>query len=136
MRSEPDSASTNRKAFGTLGEIDAVEFLESRGYRMIDANVRPIGGRRRGELDIVAWHGDCLAFVEVKTRRAKGSMTVVPAEAVDRRKRVQLIALANAYLMRHNLDGISCRFDVVEVVRGAQSTHLNLIENAFDANDI
>ena len=59
----------NRKTVGAQGEATTAAFLEVRGYRLVDTNVRPEGGRARGEIDLVAWHGEYLVFVEVKTRR-------------------------------------------------------------------
>lgn len=125
----------SRKQLGTYGESDSLRYLEEIGYRIVDANVRPLGGMRRGEIDIVAWDGEYLVFVEVKTRR-RASFRTRPSEAVDRRKRKQIVTLANAYLAKHRLDEVSCRFDVVEVLHNGVVTEFNLIVNAFDAADI
>jgi putative endonuclease len=125
-----------RKRIGTCGEADTAAFLEARGYHIVDANIRPIGGRRRGEIDLVAWDGDCLVFVEVKTRRARLAANVSPAEAVDWRKRRQLLRLAYAYIARYNLNDIPCRFDVVEVLWHGTAPSFNIIVSAFDAGDV
>ena len=126
----------NRKAVGAAGEASAVAFLESRGYRLVDANVRPEGGMARGEIDLIAWHGDCLVFVEVKTRRMAQGTQGTPLEAVDARKRRQLVALAAAYLAHHALDNVPCRFDVVEVIESRGGfARFRLLLNAFDATD-
>jgi len=130
----PDDAPTSaNKIVGNAGESATTPFLEAHGYRIVDINVRPIGGRKRGEIDIIAWHGDILVFVEVKTRR---SLQWSPAEAVDLHKRRQLLFLAQAYIDKHGLDGVACRFDVVEVVNRNGALDFNLIQNAFDGNDI
>lgn len=126
----------NNKTFGARGEADTSAFLEARGYRLIDANVRPFGGMARGELDLIAWQGDTLVFIEVKTRRTAWGRQGTPAEAVDVRKQKQLVALASAYLAHHALDDIPCRFDVVEVIeRDGQPPHFTLIPDAFDATE-
>jgi putative endonuclease len=125
-----------RKRIGTCGEADTAAFLEARGYRIVDANVRPIGGRRRGEIDLVAWDSDCLVFIEVKTRRASPAGNPSPAEAVDWRKRRQLLRLAYAYIARYKLHDIPCRFDVVEVLWYGTAPTFNIIVNAFDASDV
>jgi putative endonuclease len=54
-----------RRALGRLGEEIAVAHLERRGFAILDRNART----RRGEIDVVAFDGAVLAFVEVKTRR-------------------------------------------------------------------
>ena len=96
---------------GRRGEEAARDLLERRGYSIVDVNVR-FG--RTGELDIVAWDGPTLAFVEVKTRR--GGRAVSPAEAVGPAKQRQLARLALTYAARHGLtDEVPLRFDVVAV---------------------
>jgi len=130
---DQEPVSSANKIVGNAGESAAGPFLEAQGYGIVDANVRPIGGRKRGEIDLIAWHGDVLVFIEVKTRR---SLQWSPAEAVDLRKRRQLLLLAQAYLDKHRLDGVACRFDVVEVVNRNGTLDFNLLQNAFDGNDI
>lgn len=128
--------SRNHKTVGALGEAETAAFLERRGYRLIDANVRPLEGMARGEIDLIAWQDETLVFIEVKTRRTALGAQGRPSEAVDRRKRTQLVALATAYLAKHSLDDVPCRFDVVEVVedRGHRRS-FSLLVNAFDAAD-
>ncbi len=126
----------NNKTKGATGETDAAEFLTARGYRLVDANVRPQGGMARGEIDLIAWHGEFLVFIEVKARRRARSAHGTPAEAIDARKRKQLVSLAQAYLAKHDMDSIPCRFDVVEVLFvPGRPPHVSLLANAFDATD-
>ncbi len=106
-----------RKTMGSRGEAETVAFLETRGYRIVDTNVRPLGGMARGEIDVIAWDGEYLVFCEVKTRRVRAGSQGTPAEAVHFRKQAQITRLALAYLAKHDLDDVPCRFDVVEVVR-------------------
>ena len=70
------------------GERDAYFYLRRRGYVMVARNFRsPL---RRGEVDLIAWDGDVLCFIEVKTRTTRA---VKPAEAaVDRDKQRALTA--------------------------------------------
>ena len=54
-----------RLNLGKLGETLAIKKVRSLGYKVIVANYRcPVG-----ELDLVAKDGDCLVFIEIKTRR-------------------------------------------------------------------
>ena len=52
----PMTETARRSARGARRETAA--FLEARGYRIVDANVRPLGGMARGEIDLIAWHGE------------------------------------------------------------------------------
>jgi len=122
---------------GALGEQFAWEFLKRRAnYRIVATNVfLPIGRNRRGalvlgELDIVAYDGEVLVFVEVKTRTSED---VARAEAgVDRRKRRALARAAHAYRRWLHLDSAPYRFDLITVVFGdAASPEITLTQGAF-----
>ena len=54
-----------RHRLGQLGEQLATEHLVRRGFQILERNYRT----RWGELDIIAYDGETLAFCEVKTRR-------------------------------------------------------------------
>ena len=129
-----------RAALGRLGEEAARDLLERRGYRIIDVNVR-FGSRSGlvGELDIVAWDGPTLAFVEVKTRRARGDLPVSPVEAITPAKQRRIALLALAYAARHGLcEDVPIRFDVVAVVldaSGGRARRVHLLPGAFLAPD-
>jgi putative endonuclease len=128
--------SENHKALGARGEAETAAFLEARGYRLVDANVRPLYGMARGEIDLVAWQDKTLVFIEVKTRRRAFGSQGTPAEAITARKCRQLVRLATAYIARYRLDDVPCRFDVVEVVDVPnRPLQISLLVNAFDAND-
>ena len=53
-----------RRWRGQHGEQMAVQFLQRQGYRILHQNYRCRGG----EVDIVAWDGPTLVFIEVKTK--------------------------------------------------------------------
>jgi putative endonuclease len=95
-----------------VGEAAAARLLQRLGMRIIDRNWRC----RLGELDLVAFDGSTLVFVEVKARSQDSF--VDPALGVDHRKRVRVRRLAGAYLAFERPDFQSCRFDVVSVVIG------------------
>jgi putative endonuclease len=111
---------------GAAGEAIAVAFLEKKGWSIVDTNVRfdPSEGLK-GELDIIAWDGPTLTFVEVKTRRGFIN-SVDPAENVTVLKQQQIARLALAYLTRHALfdeldaDATPMRFDVIAVTLSPQ----------------
>ena len=118
------------RALGVAGEALAARFLEERGYRVLDRNVRAGGV----EIDLVAARGGLVVFVEVKTRRSRAAGA--PEEAVDFRKRERLARGASAWLATHRRAGMRARFDVVACewspARGWSVRHW---EGAFDAGD-
>jgi putative endonuclease len=97
---------------GRFGEAWAVGFLHRLGYRVIDRNVR----FRRGELDIVAYDGNDLVFVEVKCRRSSAYGT--PEESISPRRYERLATAAAEYLSRHNLQGRDSRLDLLALEVG------------------
>jgi len=105
---------------GRRGEELAAAFLLKHGFRIVAANfVVPVGRNRLGvpisvEIDLVAYDGDTLCFVEVKTRES--GWFAEPQANVDRRKQRQISRAARAYLRMFDLSGEPYRFDVVSVV--------------------
>jgi len=98
-----------RRGLGAFGERVAAAHLEAKGYRIRARNFRC----REGEIDIVAEDGDCLVFVEVRTRR--GDAFGSPAESVTAAKERRLLTVAKAYLQQHNDVPPNQRIDVVAV---------------------
>lgn len=117
-----------RQALGREGEAEAARYLEARGYRILDRNVRV----ERVELDLVALDRGRIVIVEVKTRRASGRDGYghhgAAAEAVDPRKQQRLRRGGAAWLAAHpawRRRARGLRFDVVTCLRlGAAGTML------------
>lgn len=87
--------------------------------------------RSRGDLDLIAWQGPMLCFVEVKTRTAHD---LTPAEsAVDWHKRRMIRRLARLYIRQlpHKIPP-PVRFDILSVylVPGKEKEFVHF-ENAF-----
>ncbi|KXK59725.1 hypothetical protein AWW66_22585 [Micromonospora rosaria] len=101
---------TNRnQAVGAYGERCALRHLIATGLRPVDRNWRCTAG----EIDIVAWDGDVLAFCEVKTRT--GGAYGAPAEAVVAAKVRRLRGLAVRWLAATGTTADELRFDVLSV---------------------
>ena len=115
-----------RHAFGKTGEDLACDELARRGYSILDRRFRT----RCGELDIVAWDGGVLVFVEVKARSDCSFGT--PAESITWQKRQRLSVMAESYLFRKRLCGVPCRFDVVSILRNETGHTVELVRGAFD----
>src|SRR5438034_1090400 len=65
--------------FWRSAEIRAAGYLRKQGYRIVASSFRV----REGEIDLIAWDGDVLVFIEVKSRKNADP----PESAVGLRKR-------------------------------------------------
>lgn len=117
--------SLRSRRLGAAGESLAAKFLQEQGYRILHRNYR----WARGELDIVAEHGQLLVFVEVKTARS-GRMGA-PESWVTPEKQRQIGRVARRYLQEFAIEDRDCRFDVIAITMTADDYHLEHIENAF-----
>jgi len=123
-------------ALGGRGEALAAAYLEKLGVRIVAANfVVPVGRSRLGavinaEIDLVAYDGETLCFIEVKSRM---SDWFAPPEAnVDRRKQRQIVRAARGYRRMFNLAKAPYRYDVITVVLPAgekQNPEVQLLRN-------
>jgi putative endonuclease len=115
---------------GFVGERAALFELRRRGYIVVAR--RWTNSRLRGDLDLIAWQGDRLCFIEVKTRTAHD---LAPAEsAVDEHKRRTVRGLARMYLRSfpsRERDRIPTRFDVVSVYLLGAAPEFAFFPNAF-----
>ena len=96
--------------YGQLGERAARQHLRRQGLKFLTANFRS----PRGEIDLICRDGDCLVFVEVKTRSSEEWMR--PAAAVDKERRGRLTRAALDYLRLLRNPPVKLRFDIVEVL--------------------
>jgi putative endonuclease len=111
---------------GELGERAARQHLQKLGLKFLAANFRS----ERGEIDLIFRDGDCLAFVEVKTRSSEEWTR--PAAAVDARKRRLLSQTALDYLKLLKNPPVKFRFDIVEVLlRDGQVREVRHLPNTF-----
>jgi putative endonuclease len=109
---------------GEEGEELAVQYLSGKGYRIIERNWR----YKHKEIDIIARDKDELVFVEVKAR--SGNYFEEPWQSVTRQKQRFLIAAANAYVLKFDLD-IESRFDVISVTFLGKQHKIEHIDYAF-----
>ena len=96
---------------GLRGERAAYFWLRRRGYIVVARAWR--SSRAPGDLDLIAWQGPTLCFIEVKTRTTRA---VAPAHlAVDERKRRVLRRLARHYLRQLPSRDVATRFDILSI---------------------
>jgi putative endonuclease len=96
---------------GARGEIIAAIYLGLAGYRVLERNYR--SGHL--EIDIIADESDCLAFIEVKTRRSASYGSAI--ESIDRAKLERLRMAARLYLSERapHRRYSTYRFDLVAI---------------------
>ncbi len=114
------------RASGRRGEDLAHRFLRRQGYVIVARNYRTRSGS--GEIDLIGWDGEALAFVEVKTRASEEFGP--PDRAVDQQKRARVILASRDYARRAGIDWRKARFDLVNVVLDAQP-RITLNKDAF-----
>ena len=115
---------------GDRGEEAAFFFLRRKGFTVVAR--RWNDGPLPGDLDLSAWDGDVLCFVEVKTRRSAEVATA--SSAVDREKRQVLRRLARQYLRQLPDEAArpETRFDIITVYElSGRPRKVQLIPGAF-----
>jgi putative endonuclease len=104
---------------GQHGEDLAHRYLRKTGFTVVARNWRPPQGG--GEIDIVAWEGDWLVFVEVKTRTS--AEISAPERDIDLEKIRALRRAARDYIRRSGADASRVRFDAISIA-GRTIDHL------------
>jgi len=111
---------------GKSGEDVALEYLRKIKYKVTDKGFRFL----RGEIDLIAWDGPALVFIEVKTRHL--SSFGYPEESVNFAKQSQIRRVARGYLLKNTMEDVECRFDVLTLtIDDSRSWTINHIKNAF-----
>ena len=121
-------------ATGKKGEEIVAHYLEKQGYAILERNWRlPIG-----EIDIIATHGRCLVFVEVKT------LVNTTLESLDllvgKQKQLKIAKVAKHFLKNNRqYHELMMRFDVIVLKSDpfmVLKPNILHIKNAFgDCND-
>jgi putative endonuclease len=116
-----------RHHLGRIGEDAAAAHMERLGYDVVARNHRT----RFGELDLICSGFGALVFVEVKTRRGRGS----PWDALGPGKQGRVRRMAISYLSDcpDRPFSASLRFDAIGVVFDARGrlVRLDHVEAAF-----
>lgn len=100
------------QATGRRGEDLAHRYLERQGMQVVARNYWPRSGQ--GEIDLVAWEGETLVFVEVKSRRSDEFGD--PDRNVDREKRQALLRAGREYARHAGVPWDRVRLDLVTVL--------------------
>ena len=111
-------------ALGKKGEALAKQYLEEKGYKIVETNWR----HDKDEIDMIAMEGNELVIVEVKAR--SGIRYEHPSEAVTNSKIKRIVEAAEGYILDKNWEG-ETRFDVITVIFFEQKFELEHFKEAF-----
>ena len=133
-----ESVKEQARRTGIRGETYAYWYLRRHGYVLVARNYRSPG--MKGEIDMVGYDGQILAFVEVKTRsnepqKDSSKPQVRPEEAVNWEKRRNLTRMARQFLRARRIESAECRFDVMAIEnRAGARPEVRLHKGAFVAS--
>jgi len=114
---------TPAQAAGGDAEDRAAALLARNGLDIVARNYRT----RLGEIDLVARDGECLVFVEVRSRGDSSYGNAL--ESITPAKRRRLVAAARHFLLPYRRLP-PCRFDVIAL----DADELQWIRGAFDVS--
>ena len=104
----------NNREKGAIGEQQALNYLENKGYKLIDKNWH---FSKNAEIDLIMQDGDTLVFVEVKKRSSLDYGH--PFEAITKTKMQNIKLAVQAYLAQNgeNLKFKNFRIDGIAVIQ-------------------
>jgi len=115
------------KQLGNLGEKIAGDYLDKKGYKILDKNFKfeiP-GSPQKGEIDIIAKKDDIINFVEVKTLTS--DKIILPEDKVDFQKQRKLIKTAESWLMKKKIPlNKKWQIDVIAITINPNSNQAKL----------
>ncbi|MFH1429767.1 MAG: YraN family protein [Candidatus Margulisiibacteriota bacterium] len=114
------------RELGYEGESIAQQYLEKHGYQIIDNNFTVKGG----EIDLIAYEGGYLVFIEVKNHSREDYGTML--QKINKKKQGRIAYAAKVYLARRGNMEIPCRFDVIAILNMPDGQKdIELIKDAF-----
>ena len=113
-----------RNETGKQGESVAKQYLEEKGYNVLETNWR----FHHFELDIIATDGNELVIIEVKTR--SDNFLLSPELAVNKGKIRRIVTASDAYARMKCID-LPIRFDIICLIKKGTSYSVDHIEDAF-----
>jgi len=121
-------ASVNRQQLGKQAELNACQFLQAKGLRLLQQNYHCY----YGEIDLIMQDQDDIVFVEVRSRSRSDYGSAL--ESIGQTKIKKLIKAATHFLQKKNwLYQVSSRFDVIAIQTTGGNVQLEWIKNAFSA---
>lgn len=118
-----------QRELGARGELEAERYFLRLGYWIIHHSF----DEKVGEIDLIVSDGDCVIFVEVKTRSS--DFAGDPTEAVDATKQQHISQTARLFAVKNNLQDCRMRFDVISIIwpSGDSRPQISHFQDAFEA---
>lgn len=116
----------NSKVKGNQAELLAEQYLTEKSFKIIKKNFQ-FG--KAGEIDIIAYHGNDLVFIEVKSRSTEKYGEIEYFVPFSKQQKIRKVA--EGFLYVHKIIDKPCRFDVVFVDFINKEPVIKHIENAF-----
>jgi putative endonuclease len=110
---ETHEAKEKARRVGIRGETYGYWYLRRHGYVFVARNYMPRGVK--GELDLVGYDGETLAFVEVRTRTVRDDSRALPELSVTATKQSVLLRTAQRFLLERRVADCPRRFDVLAI---------------------
>lgn len=112
-----------RKEIGNEGEDLAVNYLNDKGYSILERNWR----WQKAEIDIIATNNYFIIFIEVKTRKTDNFGA--PEDFISVKQQNLIIDAAHEYIVSKDID-LEARFDVISIVK-SNGNNIKHMEEAF-----
>lgn len=114
-----------KQILGKYGEDLAAQYLNDRGYQIVDRNWRCA----LGEIDIIAMHRGRYIFVEVKTRSGTGFGH--PFEAITTSKVSRMRRLVSQWCIANEKAGVTVRLDAIAVLISSGRVAVEHLKQVF-----
>ena len=101
---------------GREGEAEAARWLSEKGWEILAQRVKT----KLGEIDLIARHGNQIAFIEVKWRRRAADL----ATAIDERRLARVAAAVEIVAHEYALNGEDISIDVILLAPGTVPRHI------------
>ncbi|MFS8130988.1 MAG: YraN family protein [Candidatus Dojkabacteria bacterium] len=111
------SNSVSTRAKGRISEDLALNYLQNKGYKLLERNFTVKGG----EIDIIMKFDGFIVFVEVKSIYALSEYSIY--NALSRKKKLFLKKTIDKWLLKNNLKNTPWRLDEIAMIRLPDSTY-------------
>jgi putative endonuclease len=116
----------NTVSIGKNAETLAEEYIKDKKFKIIKKNFK-FG--KTGEIDIIAYDGDILVFLEIRSKASKEYGDPISSITPGKIKKIR--KTAEGYLYVNNISNTEIRFDVITVDFTGEMPKLDYIPYAF-----